>query len=250
MKRMQGAGGGGRSRWSAPSLTAVAVGYIATTASAKSHDDVTLHGQPVRRLRLPRPLQAVRSRPPRRHDQGSDPGLRGRTTPSSRSISPPAPARPTSRRSRSASSRSSPRSRRTSSTCASTAPTRRRTSTCRGSTSRRSARVARSSASAPTSAASPICYRKDLFAKAGLPDEPRRGVEALADVAGVHQRRQALPGEGPEGHVLLRLGLERLQRDDRPAQPGVLQRAGNLIVAVEPVGQGRLQPDHLGLAGR
>ena len=38
-------------------------------------------------------------------------------------------------------------------------------------------------------------------------DQPRRGVEALADVAGVHRRRQALPGEGAEGHVLLRLGL-------------------------------------------
>ena len=58
----------------------------------------------------------------------------------------------------------------------------------------------------------------------GPPDQPRGRLEAVADVAGLHQHRQALPGQGPEGHVLLRHGLERLQRDGRPAQPGLLQR--------------------------
>ena len=94
-----------------------------------------------------------------------------------------------------------------------------------------------------------ICYRKDLFAKAGLPTNRVAVVEALADVAGVHRCRQALPGEGPEGHALLRLGLERLQRDVRPDQPAVLRRRRQRDRGDESGHQGRVQPGHVGRAG-
>ena len=72
-----------------------------------------------------------------------------------------------------------------------------------------------------------ICYRRDLLQAAGLPDEPRCRLEALADLAGVHRHGRAVRAEGAEGHVLLRLGQQRLQRDDRPAQPGLLRREGH-----------------------
>ena len=44
--------------------------------SARAHDTITLTVEPLRRLRLPRPLQAVRGVAPRHHDQGGHPGLR------------------------------------------------------------------------------------------------------------------------------------------------------------------------------
>ena len=61
---------------------------------------------------------------------------------------------------------------------------------------------------------------------AGPADEPRRGLEALADLAGLHRNRRQVREERAQGHVLLRLGLERLQRHDRPAQPRLLRRQG------------------------
>ena len=61
--------------------------------------------------------------------------------------------------------------------------------------------------------------------KAGLPTEPRGGLEALADLAGrTSPPASASRQHAPKGIVLLRLGQQRLQRDDRPAQPGLLRR--------------------------
>ena len=42
-----------------------------------------------------------------------------------------------------------------------------------------------------------ICYRKDLFKKAGLPTNPRGRLEAVADVAGLHQHRASATRRRP-----------------------------------------------------
>ena len=54
-----------------------------------------------------------------------------------------------------------------------------------------------------------ICYRKDLFKKAGLPTDRDAGVGAVARLAVLHQHRPEVPGERASRHALLRLGQQR-----------------------------------------
>ena len=183
--------------------------------------------RPVRRLRLPRPVQAVREGPPRRHDQGGHRGLRRRTTRTSRSTWRPARAPTTSWRSRSASSRSSSRE-----------PQYFVDLNQYGAAALKSQWLPWKwqQSIAPNGAqiglgtdvgSMGICYRRDLMQAAGLPTSRDGGLEALADVAGrTSTTGAAVREEGAEGHVLLRLGQQRLQRDDRSAQPRVLRRQG------------------------
>ena len=86
-----------------------------------------------------------------------------------------------------------------------------------------------------------ICYRRDLFKKAGLPSEPRGRLGAVADLAEVHRGRQALPEARPEGRLLHRRRQQRLQRDHRPAEPGVLRRARQGDRREQPEGEGGLE---------
>ena len=186
-----------------------AIGLVATTRRPR-HARRHAARQPVRRLRVPRPLQAVRGvAHPGVDDQGRHPELRGSPHASSRSTSRPAQARTTSRRSRSASSpQFTPQPQNLSSTCASTAPERSRAAGCPGSGSSRSRRRrGRRSASARTSAASRSATGSDLFKKAGLPTN-RAAVSKLWPTWQTFiDRRQALPeAKAPKGTSLLRLG--------------------------------------------
>ncbi len=59
-----------------------------------------------------------------------------------------------------------------------------------------------------------MCYRSDLFEKAGLPDRPRRGEHALADLGRLHRHRREVPGRHRRRHRPLRgLGDQHLQLD-------------------------------------
>ena len=94
-----------------------------------------------------------------------------------------------------------------------------------------------------------ICYRRDLFKKAGLPTEPRGRLEALADLAEVRRRRQAVPEARAEGRLVLRLRQQRLQRDHRPAEPGVLRLARQGDRRQQPEGEAGLEADDAGRPG-
>ena len=226
-------------------IAAVAVGLVATTASAKSRDDVTPTGQPVRRLRVPRPLQAVRGRAPRRDDQGGDPVLRGS----------PHPARAAPRDRRRCGRRRGDRGRLHSAVHRPAAePGRPAQVRCRRDQEPLAALEVPAGGRQGRGRGRPRHGRgqpRDLLPQGPVregrpPDQPRGRLEAVAHVAGLHQHGQALPGQGPEGHVLLRHGLERLQRDGRPAQPGLLQRRRQEHRGDEPEHQGCVQPGHVG----
>ena len=250
MKWIQAGGAGSCSPSSAGSIAAVAIGLVATDRVGEESRRRHAAGQPLRRLRVPRPLQAVRGRAPGRDDQGGDPELRDHHTQLAQHIAtgagaadveaievgfiPQFTAQPQNFVDLRKYGADAIKSR--------WLPWKYQQAVGKGGA------VVGLGTDVGSLA---ICYRTDLFAKAGLPTATASAVSKLvADVAGVHQHRQALPGEGPEGHVLLRLGLQRLQRDGRPAQPGVLQRRGQGDRGDEPEREGGVQPGDLGRAGR
>ena len=85
-----------------------------------------------------------------------------------------------------------------------------------------------------------ICYRRDLFKKAGLPTTAPRS-RRCGRPGEVHRRRQALPGARAEGRHLLRRRQQRLQRDHRPAEPGLLHAQGQGHRRLQPEGEERLE---------
>ena len=94
-----------------------------------------------------------------------------------------------------------------------------------------------------------ICYRRDLFRKAGLPS----GRAAVSKLWPTWQKYMAVGKrfEGPRaaGRLVLRRRQQRLQRDDRPAESGVLlaERQGHR--RLQPGGQEGLGPDDAGHQG-
>ena len=156
------------------------------------------------------------------------------TTRTSPSTWRPGPAPTTSRRSRSGSSPSSTPSRSTSTTSTSTVPRRSRAAGCPGSGGSRSRATGPRSASGPTSAAWRSATGATCSGRPACPSNRAEVSKLWPTWQEVHRRRQALPGSLPEGRQLLRLGEQRLQRDDRPAQPGVLHRDRKVIASTNP----------------
>ena len=80
-----------------------------------------------------------------------------------------------------------------------------------------------------------LCYRADMFAKAGLPTKPRRRQQADQQLGRLLHGRQPVPREVPgQERQVVRLGQQRLQRDPRPGAAGLVRR--------ERQGHRRLQP--------
>ena len=189
-------------RWQVLAVTgglvaAVAVGLVATTASAKTRDDVTLRVSLFGDFGYHDLYKQYEAAHPGVTIKEVDPVLRGSPHRSSRSTSRPVQAPPTSRRSRSA---SSPQF---------TAQPQNFVDLRQYGADAMKSRwlpwkyqqaVGKGGAviGLGTDVGSlAICYRKDLFAKAGLPTEPRGRLEAVADVAGLHQHRASATRRRP-----------------------------------------------------
>ena len=153
-------------------------------------------GQHVRQVRLHGPLHAVREGPPRRQDRRD---RRGRP----RQVQHPAHPEDRRRQRRPA---TSSRSRRARSSTSSRAPTSSSTSRTTAPTSMKDQWLPWKYAQATTADGSDtiglgtdvgglaMCYRQDLFEKAGLPTDRDEVGQALADVGRLHRHRREVPG--------------------------------------------------------
>ena len=201
--------------------------------------------QPVRRLRLPRPLQAVRGGAPGRHDQGRHPGLRDaplqpRQAPRHRRRAPP-----TSRRSRSGSSPSS----RPAAALRRPAAVRRRVAeepvaavevaaVARAERSadrpRHRRRQPRRSATAATCSRRPACRATATRSRSsGRPGRP-----SSRSASGSRRRRRRASTSSTRAATST--------TRSSPRQPGVLRRVRQGDRGLEPQGQAGLEPDDAG----
>ena len=97
------------------------------------------------------------------------------------------------------------------------------------------------SVSAPTSAAWPCATARTCSRRPACPPTATRCPQALADVAGVHRHRQAVPGQGPEaarGSSTRRPNIYNAILGQSARR--LLRRRGDKIVANEPGREGRL----------
>ena len=173
-------------------------GYLASTASGGKRDTITLRVGLFGDFGYHDLYKQYEASHPNVDDQGRHPELRRPPREARASTWPPDAAPTTSRPSRSASSRSSRRSRSTSSTCASTARRSSRTAGCRGSGQQSIAPNGALIGLGTDVGGLAICYRRDLFAKAGLPTD-RAAVSKLWPNWRRSSHGQALPGHAPKG---------------------------------------------------
>ena len=105
--------------------------------------------------------------------------------------------------------------RRTSSTSASTAATTTRPTSCPGSSSGGQSADGKKLIGLGTDVGSMgMCYRRDLFAKAGLPTDRDAVGQALADLGRLRERRRAVQGQEHRRQVVRR-GVQHVQHDPR-----------------------------------